>query len=168
MAKEVVENFRQMDDTFVRSIKRFNVNLAIMRWWRLSSWKRIQNKTELHQDRHDSQSKHTVGVKMLRCPFIFWLYSCKIWLLTLIDSPICTWWLVELFITKTGNQPITRGKFFLTAGDLNSTEVYGRRLKYLNKYCIIYPQLVEFELVWIIEVYQSIRRNKKILITFDC
>ena len=86
MAKEVVENFRQMDDTFVRSIKRFNVNLAIMRWWRLSSWKRIQNKTELHQDRHDSQSKHTVGVKMLRRPFIFWLYSCKIWLLTLIHT----------------------------------------------------------------------------------
>ena len=43
-------------------------------------------------------------VKMLRRPFIFWLYSCKIWLLTLIliDSPICTWWLVELFITKAG------------------------------------------------------------------
>ena len=49
-------------------------------------------------------------VKMLRRPFIFWLYSCKIWLLTLIlDSPICTWWLVELFITKTENQPITKG-----------------------------------------------------------
>jgi len=30
------------------------------------------------------------GVKMLRRPFIFWVYSCKIWLLTLIDSPICT------------------------------------------------------------------------------
>jgi len=29
-------------------------------------------------------------VKMLRRPFIFWVYSCKIWLLTLIDSPICT------------------------------------------------------------------------------
>ena len=41
-------------------------------------------------------------VKMLRRPVIFWLYSCKIWLLTLIDSPICTWWLVELFITKAG------------------------------------------------------------------
>ena len=55
----------------------------------------------------------TMGlVNMLRRPFIFWLYSCKIWLLTLIDSPICTWWLVELFITKTGNQPITRGRFF--------------------------------------------------------
>ena len=66
-----------------------------------------------------------VCVKMLRRPFIFWLYTCKIWLLTLIDSPICTWWLVELFITKTGNQPITRGSFFLTAGDLNSTEIYG-------------------------------------------
>jgi len=52
------------------------------------------------------------AVKMLRRPFIFWLYSCKIWLLTLIDSPICTWWLVELYITKTGNQPITRGRFF--------------------------------------------------------
>ena len=51
-------------------------------------------------------------VKMLRRPVIFWLYSCKIWLQTLIDSPICTWWLVELFITKTGNQPITRGRFF--------------------------------------------------------
>ena len=51
-------------------------------------------------------------VKMSRRPFIFWLYSCKIWLLTLIDSPICTWWLVELFITKTGNQPITKGSFF--------------------------------------------------------
>ena len=51
-------------------------------------------------------------VKMLRRPFMFWLYSCKIWLLTLIDSPICTWWLVELFVTKTGNQPITRGRFF--------------------------------------------------------
>jgi len=25
-------------------------------------------------------------VKMLRRPFIFWLYSCKIWLLTLIES----------------------------------------------------------------------------------
>ena len=43
-----------------------------------------------------------VFVKMLRRPFIFWLYSCKIRLLTLIDSPICTWWLVELFITKAG------------------------------------------------------------------
>ena len=47
-----------------------------------------------------SQSFHLV--KMLRRPFIFWLYTCKIWLLTLIDSPICTWWLVELFITKAG------------------------------------------------------------------
>ena len=83
---------------------------------------------------------------MLRRPFIFWLYSCKIWLLTLIDSPICTRWLVELFITKTGNQPITRG-VGLTAGDLNSIERYVEVLKYLNKYCIIYPQLVEFELV---------------------
>ena len=55
----------------------------------------------------------SVSVKMLRRPFIFWLYSYKIWLLTLIDSPICTWWLVELFITKTGNQPITKGSFFL-------------------------------------------------------
>ena len=52
------------------------------------------------------------NVKMLRRPFIFWLYSCKIWLLTLIDSPICTWWLVELFTTKTGNQPITRAVFY--------------------------------------------------------
>ena len=40
--------------------------------------------------------------KDVRCPFIVWLYLCKIWLLTLIDSPICTWWLVELFITKAG------------------------------------------------------------------
>ena len=84
---------------------------------------------------------------MLRRPFIFWLYSCKVWLLTLIlDSPICTWWLVELFITKTEIQPITRA-VLLTAGDLNSIEIYVEVLKYLNKYCIIYPQLVEFELV---------------------
>ena len=58
-----------------------------------------------------SAARHP-SVKVLRRPFIFWLYSCKIWLLTLIDSPLCTWWLVELFITKTGNQPITRGRFF--------------------------------------------------------
>ena len=54
---------------------------------------------------------NVVAVKMLRHPFIFWLYSCKIWLLALIDSPMCTWWLLELFITKTGNQPITRAVF---------------------------------------------------------
>ena len=57
---------------------------------------------------------------------------------------MCTWWLVELFITKTGNQPITRA-VLLTAGDLNSIEIYVEVLKYLNKYCIIYPQLVEFD-----------------------
>ena len=34
-----------------------------------------------------------------------------------------------IIITKTGNQPIMRGRFFLTAGDLNSTEVYGRSIE---------------------------------------
>ena len=65
------------------------------------------------------------AVKMLRRPFIFWLYLCKIWLLTLIlDCPICTWWLVELFITKTENQPITKGSL-----------INGRRFEQYRNIC---------------------------------
>jgi len=41
-------------------------------------------------------------VKMLRRPFIFWLYTCKTWLLTLIDSPTMHIIACGIYVTKTG------------------------------------------------------------------
>jgi len=47
-----------------------------------------------------------------------------------------------------------------TVGTLNSTEDIVEIWKYICEYHIIYPQLVEFELVRTIGVYQCVWRNK--------